>query len=82
MSVFVDKDQSGRISLMEMSYGEAEVLLQALRFYFESRWLHTKSPEEREIKRLNKKYRGHIALYILNQKLCLWKQMSVTKIKN
>lgn len=28
-----------------------------------------------------KKYRGHIALYILNQKLCLWKQMSVTKIK-
>lgn len=41
MSVFVDKDQSGRISLMEMSYGEAEVLLQALRFYFESRWLHT-----------------------------------------
>ena len=54
MSVFVDKDQSGRISLMEMSYGEAEVLLQALRFYFESRWLHTKSPEEREIKRLIK----------------------------
>lgn len=55
MSVFVDKDQSGRISLMEMSYGEAEVLLQALRFYFESRWLHTKSPEEREIKRLIKR---------------------------
>ncbi len=54
MSVFVDKDQSGRISLMEMSYGEAEVLLQALRFYFESRWLHAKSPEEREIKRLIK----------------------------
>lgn len=54
MSVFVDKDQSGRISLMEMSYGEAEVLLQALRFYFESRWLHAKSSEEREIKRLIK----------------------------
>ena len=32
MSVFVDKDQSGRISLMEMSYGEAEVLLHALPF--------------------------------------------------
>ena len=54
MSVFVDKDQSGRISLMEMSYGEAEVLLQALRFYFERRWLYAKSPEEREIKRLIK----------------------------
>lgn len=54
MSAFADKDLNGKISVMEMSEGEAEVLLQALRLYFESRWLHAKSPEEREIKRLIK----------------------------
>lgn len=61
--------------------GEAEVLLQALRFYFESRWIAHQISGRAGDKETYKKYRGHIALYILNQKLCLWKQMSVTKIK-
>lgn len=54
MSVFVDTDSNGKISIKEMTVKEAEIFLQALRLYYENRWLHTKSPEEREIKRLIK----------------------------
>lgn len=60
MSAFVDKDSAGNISIMEMPVEEAEVLLQALRFFFESKWLRSKTPEEREIKRLMNDIEGII----------------------
>ncbi|WP_418496017.1 hypothetical protein [Coprobacter sp.] len=54
MSVFVDTDSNGKIFIKEMTVKEAEIFLQALRLYYENRWLYAKSPEEREIKRLIK----------------------------
>ena len=58
MSAFVDIDSKGNVSIMEMPVEEADILVQALQYYFDSKELQTKSPEEREIKKLKNDLEG------------------------
>lgn len=48
--MYIDQDQKKRISILEITIDQGEILVDALSIYFECRLLHGLSPDEKAVK--------------------------------